>query len=196
MTEDELVEAIRTSVAGTDVPSPASREAIAETEAACGYRLPPLLVRLLTEVANGGFGPRGHVYGVRGHDWYSAEHFADMTEAALEIAGDPEWQRERDGMLPLIDWGCAIATWIDCRDPSGPLWVWDPNLCCLGHAMFPLDQTLAQMLEVSLSDPYGEPFYAGYFADLRLSKRGCAPRQWRNGRVEAAARLGDGSGIT
>lgn len=46
MTEDEFAEAVRHSVAGRSVPPPATREAIAETEAACGYPLPPLLVRL------------------------------------------------------------------------------------------------------------------------------------------------------
>ena len=39
-------------------------EAIAETEVVCGYRLPPLMTRLPTEVANGGFDPHNAVKGL------------------------------------------------------------------------------------------------------------------------------------
>ncbi|MER5512605.1 SMI1/KNR4 family protein [Streptomyces sp. NPDC002766] len=182
MTEDELVEALRSAVSQSDVPPPATPQAVAETEAACGYRLPPLLVRLLTSVANGGFGPRWGIYGVRGHDWYGTDLFADMTEAAIASAHSPDWKQRR-WCLPLMDWGCAIMTLIDCRDPAGPLWGWDPNLCCLDHALFPLDQNLAQMLGESLTAAYPEPFYAGYFSDLRRTEPGCVPLAWENGRV-------------
>jgi len=181
MTEDELVEALRSSVSHREVVPPATREAIAEAEAACGYSLPSLLTRLLTQVANGGFGPRRGVAGVRGHEWRCLDMFEDMTEAARMAADAPEWGQRR-WILPLKDWGCAIMTWIDCRDPSGPLWGWDPNLCCLEHAFFPLDQSLAQMLEESLDSDYPEPFYAGYFADLRRTG-GCEPLVWKNGRI-------------
>ncbi|MFI5681238.1 SMI1/KNR4 family protein [Streptomyces cellulosae] len=140
-------------------------------------------MRLLTEVANGGFGPRGALYGVRGHDWHCTDTFADMTDAALAAVDDPDWGKRR-WCLPLIDWGGAIMTLIDCRDPSGPLWGWDPNLCCLEHALFPLDQTLTQMLEEALTAEYPEPFYGGYFADLRGTGPGCAPLEWVDGRVK------------
>ena len=188
VTEGELVDAIRNDVFHRDVPRPATREAVAETEAACGYRLPPLLVRLLTEVANGGFGPRVAAYGVRGHDWHCTDIFADMTDAALAAVDDPDWGKRR-WCLPLIDWGCAIMTLIDCRDPSGPLWGWDPNLCCLEHALFPLDQSLTQMLKEALTAEYPEPFYARYFADLRRAEPGCAPLEWENGRVKPMQRF-------
>jgi hypothetical protein len=81
-------------------------------------------------------------------------------------------------------------TLIDCRDPSGPLWgwdpnLWDPNLCCLEHALFPLDQSLGQMLKEALTVEYSEPFYARCFADLKRTEPGCAPLEWENGRVKA-----------
>ena len=96
---------------------------------------------------------------------------------------------DRIWCLPLIDWGCAILTLIDCRDPTGPLWGWDPNGCCLGHALFPLDQTLAEMLEESLDADYPQPFYDGYFAGVRAAESGCVPLQWRNGRVRPLTAL-------
>lgn len=191
MTEDELIDAIRATLGGREVPAPATAEAIAEMEAACGHALPPLLVRVLTQVANGGFGPRDRCYGVRGHDRHSSDLFADLTEAATEIAADPHgWFPWRP---PLVEWGCAIFTLIDVSDPAGALWGWDPNVCCLTHALFPLDQDLRQLLEesVALYDPdpytaYPSPFYSGYFADLRAVRevRGrCGPLVWRDGRI-------------
>lgn len=175
MTEDELVAALRDASSHRANQRPATREDVAGLEAACGYRLPTLLTRLLTEVTDGGFGPQSAGFGV-----------SDMTGAALSAVDDEDF-RERRWCLPLIDWGCAIMTMIDCRDPSGPLWGWDINLCCLDHALFPLDQTVTQMLEDSLTTEYPEPFYSGYHADLdhlRRLARGCAPLEWEKGRVK------------
>ena len=42
------------------------------------------------------------------------------------------------------------------------------------------------MLEESLTAQYSEPFYAGYFADLRRGAHGCAPLAWEGGRVRPA----------
>jgi hypothetical protein len=130
------------------------------------------------------------MYGVRGHDFHSAEMFADMTEAALAMVGDEQWG-ERRWCLPLLDWGCAISTWVDYRDPSGPLWGWDPHMCCSEHALFPLDQTLAEMLAAWVTERYDDVFYPGYSADLkRASPSGsCAPLVWRAGRIDVAACL-------
>lgn len=186
MTQDELVEAIRAGIASRAAPASADRDRIAEFEQISGHRLPPLLARLLTEVANGGFGPRNAVFGVRGHNWHTNGMFEDMTEAALAARNDPEYAH-LSWCVPLIDWGCAIMTLIDCRNPDGPLWGWDPNGCCLEHALSPLDQTLAEMLEESLTAEYPEPFYDGYAAAVRASEPGCAPLQWREGRVKPRA---------
>jgi hypothetical protein len=182
VTEDDLVKALAAGIDSDGHPAPAMPNAITETEAACGYSLPPLLKRLLMEIANGGFGPSSGLYGVCGHEGYSADTFPDMTEAALEFLRDPVWERRR-WCLPLIDWGCAIMTMIDCRDPRGPLWGWDPNLCCLDHALFPLDQNLFEFLEASLVVDFPEPFYSGYSADLKTVNFECAPLSWKNGRL-------------
>lgn len=187
MTEDELVEAVRADIVGRSVsaPVPATLDDIEDFEQASGYRLPPLLARLFTEVANGGFGPRKGVFGIRGHNWHTGGMFPDMTEAARESREDPEWVH-RGWCVPLIDWGCCLLTHIDCRDPAGPLWGWDPNGCCLDHALFSLDQTLAELLEEALTTEYRELFYAEYFADRKAAGRECVPLQWHKGRIEPA----------
>jgi hypothetical protein len=70
-TEDELAGAVRASAAGSVVPALATRESIEEFEHISDHRLPPLLARLPTEVANGGFGmaraPLARQWHVRGH---------------------------------------------------------------------------------------------------------------------------------
>lgn len=78
-------------------------------------------------------------------------------------------------------------TLIDFRDAAGPLWGWDPDPCCADHSFFPLDLSIAQMLEESLTADYPEPFYAGWSEDLRRTTSGCAPLQWKNGRLKPAA---------
>ncbi|MEV0626768.1 SMI1/KNR4 family protein [Nonomuraea wenchangensis] len=160
MTEDEIFEAIR-SDAGPDVLPVASSEAVAEAEEAIGYPLPSLLRRLYLEVGNGGFGPRGGIIGVRGYDFWSSDIFADITESAVGFHTGSYGRRA--GMIQLLDWGCAIASLLDCRDPEGAMWGWDPNLCCLDHALFPQDITFASWLAESIGRDFAEPFYDGYF---------------------------------
>ncbi|MER6578019.1 hypothetical protein [Nonomuraea sp. NPDC001023] len=160
MTEDEIFEAIR-SDAGPDVLPVASPEAVAEAEDAIGYPLPSLLRRLYLEVGNGGFGARGGIIGVRGYEFWRSDIYADITESALAFRTDP--CDPRPGMIQLLDWGCAIASLVDCSDPQGAMWGWDPNLCCLDHALFPQDITFASWLAESIGRDFDEPFYDGYF---------------------------------
>ncbi|MEU4572180.1 SMI1/KNR4 family protein [Nonomuraea sp. ATR24] len=163
MTEDEIFEAVR-SAPGPDVLAVASPQAVAEAEEAIGYPLPSLLRRLYLEVGNGGFGPRGGIIGVRGYDFWKSDIFADITESALAFRTEPYGRRA--GMIQLLDWGCAIASLLDCRDPEGAMWGWDPNLCCLDHALFPQNITFASWLTESIGREFAEPFYDGYFEVL------------------------------
>ncbi|WP_051450418.1 hypothetical protein [Actinospica robiniae] len=100
--------------------------------------------------------------------------FEDITEAALAARNDPV-NGHLNWCVPPIDWGCAIMTLVDGRNPAGPLWGWDPNGCCLDHALFPLDQTLAEMLEEALVSEYPEPLYGGYAASVRAAEPACVP---------------------
>lgn len=199
MAEDEIFEAIRSSP-GPDVLPVASPEAVTEAEEVIGYPLPPLLRRLYLEVGNGGFGPRGGIIGVRGYDFDQSDVFADITESAMAFRDDPSGGRP--GMVQLLDWGCCIASLLDCRDPAGAMWGWDPNTCCPEHALFPQDITFNEWLAESIGCEYDEPFYNGYFASLRAAKlsgaelvrvgmdgkeeeRSCvwSPPVWVNGRL-------------
>jgi hypothetical protein len=128
MTEDELVAALGASAARTaraGLHPPASLQEVEEAERAIGLRLHPPLRRLHLEVANGGFGPRGAMLGLPGG--YDNATFRDVVEAYRAFADDPEHPGE---LVPVLDWGCAIWTLVDCQDPAGGVWGWDPNGCC------------------------------------------------------------------
>lgn len=132
--------------------------AVEEAENVIGHELPPLLRRLYVEVGNGGFGPGYGVLGLRdGHhddlgrtvpDWYRQAH--DTTES--------HWSGLSASLLPLCHWGCAIYSLIDCADPEGPMWGWDPNPGPGGtEALFPQPFTLAQWLDRWVSGNLYQP---------------------------------------
>lgn len=45
-----------------------------------------------------------------------------------------------------MDRGCAMWALIDFRTEDGQIWDWNPNFCCVRHALAPLGQSLAQWL--------------------------------------------------
>ncbi|WP_149263302.1 SMI1/KNR4 family protein [Actinomadura sp. K4S16] len=153
MTEDEIVEMIQ-RLPGLLPPAPP--EAVAEAERALGHPLPPLLRRLYLEGANGGFGPREGVLGLAGSDYEHHPDWAHITEISEAFNEDGAYQ----GLLWLFEWGCGIWSVVDCRDPSGPMWGWDPNgpedadFTCL----FPQNMTFEEWLTESLSGALEKAF--------------------------------------
>jgi hypothetical protein len=104
MTDDELIKAIRASLSGGEAPAPATVEAVLEAEVAFGFPIPLILRRLYLEVANGGFGPRFDVMGVRGHNYFTGGDYADIVDLYGEgPSGDGEYGPP--GMAWLLDWG-------------------------------------------------------------------------------------------
>lgn len=128
----------------------ATPEAIIEAENVIGYPLPRLLRRLYLEAGNGGFGPRTGILGVRGgvpvDDWENLVqlHLANQADP------DPLWP---PWLIGIFDWGCAIWSLIDCRDPAGPMWSWDGNSHKLRHHDQAVGDWLALWLECRLEMP-------------------------------------------
>ncbi|MGW3121536.1 SMI1/KNR4 family protein [Streptomyces sp. NPDC001107] len=147
MTEDEIVDAVRTAMASKGPTPPASPDAVAEAERVVGYPLPALLRRLYLEVANGGFGPRGGVLGVSGGKWRG--DWADIVDVYEAFSSAPD-SEVPDGFVWLFEWGDAIWSLVDCRDPLGPMWGWDPTDGPEG-ALFPTGQNLAEWLTDALA---------------------------------------------
>lgn len=134
---------------------PAPPAAVTEAEEVIGFPLPRLLRRLYLEVGNGGFGPRSGILGVRGGPF--GDNLANIVEAHQVYSADPDHPTP-PGLIWLFEWGCAIGSLVDCRDPSGRMWAWDPNKG-RANVLGPLDQTLADWLglwlECRLAMPEG-----------------------------------------
>ncbi|MFJ9148567.1 hypothetical protein ACIRP7_10895 [Streptomyces sp. NPDC102270] len=79
MTDGQLVLAVRTHVAGRELPGPSAAEDVTAFERVAGHPMPELLKRMYLEVANGGFGPKRAVSLTETDDWFS--DCADITEA-------------------------------------------------------------------------------------------------------------------
>ncbi|MFF7641828.1 SMI1/KNR4 family protein [Streptomyces canus] len=142
VTDDDLLLAARTHMAGRELPSPTSAEDVAAFERVVGHPMPDLLRRMYLEVANGGFGPWQVVSLTETGDWFS--DCADITMAYHQFT-DPD-DVLPPGVVPLMDRGCAMWALIDFRTADGQMWDWDPNLCCIRHAPAPIGQSLAQWL--------------------------------------------------
>ncbi len=93
-----------------DVASPTTINA---AEDFFGFALPKLLKRLYLEVANGGFGP-GPLIGLPGG--YSSS-LGDLLQiwSVMQNWEDEDYEEQ---WLPIIEWGCAQYSLIDCDDLS------------------------------------------------------------------------------
>jgi hypothetical protein len=207
MTPDEIFEAVAAAATGPELPPVATPDAVTAAELAIGYPLPPLLRRLYLELGNGGFGPRNDITGVLDldGDFHIGDIFESLNQSAVAYRDDPD--KRMAGMVALLEWGCAMSTLLDCRDPAGQMWGWDPNGCCLEHALFSMDITFNGWLADWIARDYDdEPFYDGYWDsvpddevpsgtsgtseiiragadDVREPVVPCEPLVWARGRV-------------
>ena len=87
----------------------ASPEMIEAAEDFLGLALPKLLKRSYLRIGNGGFGP-GPIIGLPGGFDSS---WGDLLQTWAVFQEDEECE---EGWLPIIDWGCAQLSMIDCDD--------------------------------------------------------------------------------
>lgn len=119
MADDEIIDAISRL---SPLMPPAPLLAVEEAEQAIGFHFPPLLRKLYLEVSNGGVGPGRSILGVP---------IRGVVQSADIVEFHRVWNSGSDSFAPpglvwLCDWGNAIWSLVDCRDPSGPMWIWDP----------------------------------------------------------------------
>lgn len=124
MNEDEILRRVIEIARSEGLPEPAEAATIEEAEREIGFRLPTLLRRLYLEAANGGFGPEGGILGVPGGEWNG--DWSDIVDIHNAVQNDPD-DNTPAYLVWLYEWGCGIWSLIDCRDPSGSMWAWDPN---------------------------------------------------------------------
>lgn len=137
MSEESILQAIRQRISDpehvTDLGRgkafpPTTMERVRAAESALGFSLPPLLTRLYTEVANGGFGPGYGMPGIRGcgtevgrNDLFSL-YRGDFSEYWRKKY--PRWP---DRMVRLAHLGCAMYACVDCAAADFPVFLFEPN---------------------------------------------------------------------
>ncbi|WP_158684949.1 hypothetical protein [Streptomyces sp. LaPpAH-108] len=136
VTDDEVVATVHAATQGLSLPPPTTSGAVADAERTIGFPMPPLLRRLYTEVANGGFGPDDGILGVRGgHPQGSFRDIAELYEDGPDPSG-----LVPAGLVLIYDWGCTSWSLVDFRDPAGPMW------CTEDGRLWPQGITLAEWL--------------------------------------------------
>ena len=108
--------------------SPLPVDTVATVETRLGIKLPPLLQKIYTDVANGGFGESYGLLGLVG---------GPLNEDGLDSASLYETHREADpsdelwvwptGLLPVCHLGCAMYHCVQCDGDNFPIVWFEPN---------------------------------------------------------------------
>ncbi|MFB8081720.1 SMI1/KNR4 family protein [Streptomyces sp. NPDC056013] len=107
----------------TALPPTAGAEEVAAAETALGFALPPLLARLYREVANGGYGPDYQLLPLIGPGRTVLSEYRSERTASTE-GETPYWPA---GVLPILDWGCAMYAAVDCLSENATVLLFEPN---------------------------------------------------------------------
>lgn len=111
---------LQTPLSSTRRP-PATPDDVARAEAAIGFALPPLLIRLYRDVADGGFGPGEGLLPLVGAGGRGGRTLVGEYESLLEASshgyGAP-WPRY---LLPVATWSDGTVAVVDVRDPELPV---------------------------------------------------------------------------
>jgi hypothetical protein len=126
------------------LPPPATEAEVAAAEAAIGAALPPLLRRVYTEVANGGFGPGYGLLGVGPGGW-TDDHRRDLVamlrsnrEGSAQLPeGSWRWPAT---LLPIAYLGDVVYACADAARPGTPVLEYDPSDRDWDDDGYPLDE--------------------------------------------------------
>lgn len=138
----------RAAAENPDLPEPVSAQTVADAEKALGFALHPLLARLYREVADGGFGPDYRFLPLAdGPESVVAEYRAQREP---DESGDVGWP---EGVVPILEWGCAMYAAVDCRHPHGQVLLFEPNAYVTGwdQAWFEDSETFLRWLAIWLN---------------------------------------------
>ncbi|MDI5961794.1 SMI1/KNR4 family protein [Streptantibioticus silvisoli] len=145
------------------LPDPVPPRDLAAAEERLGFALHPLLARLYTEIADGGFGPDDRFFPLDGPAGDPGALVAGYAARRSADPGDPGWFWP-EGVVPLLTWGSEMIAAVDCRSAEGTVVLFDPNEADhdWANAWFKDADGLAGWLETSLA---GTGWYADPDAD-------------------------------
>jgi hypothetical protein len=89
-----------------------------------GFRIPTLLRLCYLQVSNGGFGPGGHIIGLKdGH----LSSYGNLVEiySAYQVFKQSEGKTWPTGLLPFCEWGCNGFECVDTTDDLNLIWSLD-----------------------------------------------------------------------
>ncbi|MBX9423809.1 SMI1/KNR4 family protein [Streptomyces lateritius] len=182
-TSEDLVRRVAAKARATSraLPPVAGAEEVASAEAALGFPLPPLLASLYREVANGGFGPDYQLLPLVGTGRTVLSEYRSERSASAE-GGTPYWPA---GVLPILDWGCAMYAAVDCHSETAQVLLFEPNAMTDdgATAWFADADSLTAWLETWLTGT------GWYEEDADEHPDVAEPTPWER----AAARIGEGT---
>lgn len=154
---EQLVGRVAAKAAESERLQPSvSAEALDEAEQRLGFRLHPLLAALYVEVGNGGFGPMDSLLPLTGGSNPAGEEAVVEGYLGRIPPEDADtWWSWPKGVLPILDWGCAMFACVDCRSENGTVLLFEPNAISgkdLSRAWFVDAGSLAEWLETWLAD--------------------------------------------
>lgn len=133
-----LVERLRAKAREAGAPGPVGLDAVRAAERELGFALPPLLRTVYSEISDGGFGPGQEVRlpGYTAAVLYRLDRAVAVyreERAPADPQDDPYGMLWPEGVLPLLYWGCSGYAAVDCRDPDGPVLMFEEDGAA-GHA--------------------------------------------------------------
>jgi SMI1 / KNR4 family (SUKH-1) len=122
---DDLIErvAARAAENSDTLPARIQDEQLKGAQERLGFALHPLLARLYSHVADGGFGPDYQLLPLLGPGESVVGKYVAEREAAV-VPENPRWP---EGVVPILTWGCAMYACVDCFDPDGQVLLFEPN---------------------------------------------------------------------
>ncbi|MCF2530755.1 SMI1/KNR4 family protein [Yinghuangia soli] len=164
---------------------PVSAAELAEVEQDLGFPVHPLLAALYRTVGNGGFGPAGGLMPLFGGPEQGlpvSEGRKRVPEPSVvgqylnSIPRDPAdtWWRWPEGVVPVLDWGCAMSACVDCRSGGGTVLLFEPN------AITGEDVSAAWFLDAGSLAEWLETWFAGrgWYDDKAEGGPGLAFERW------------------
>ena len=169
-----------------ELPDPLGANEIAETEARLGFALPEDLAHVLTEVADGGFGPGGGLPSLR----EMTSRYLDMITESPDRYGRP-WPTN---LFPID----AELPGADCIDlDSGHIVYWDSELAAerpgdkrWTESFTVVAESLEALLQAWLESPSPREASAAAMNEILLDGLGTSMEYWRSMTPEERAEHG------
>ncbi|MEU8622013.1 SMI1/KNR4 family protein [Streptomyces sp. NPDC048623] len=153
---DDLLErvSIRAAASRPHRP-PVTAGALAAAEERLGFPLHPLLAALYRQAGDGGFGPEYTLFPLTRATAAEEDTVVDGYLDRVPPADADTWWSWPKGVVPILDWGCAMIAAVDCLSEDGTVLLFDPN------AITDQDLTGAWFVDASSLTEWLETWLAG-----------------------------------